>query len=216
MDDQFFIGAGIGYQFNAWLRGDVTAEYRSKAQIRTVDQFAGTWSDCCGTFGFDGSNYFNTTYSAAVGLANLYVDLGNWYGLSPFFGVGLGFAYNRLSGVTDHGFAAGGYPVPRLWTPSYSGTGGHGLDNNKTQFAWALHAGLAYEVNPRLKLELAYRYLDLGKAETGPIICYATCDRYVAKVKDLDSHDLKLGMRWMLAEPVPVAAPIEQPLIRKY
>ena len=34
------------------------------------------------------------------------------------------------------------------------------------------------------------------------------------KFKDLDSHDFKVGMRWMLGAPVLAAA--NEPVIRKY
>jgi opacity protein-like surface antigen len=37
-----------------------------------------------------------------------------------------------------------------------------GATASKWNLAWAVHAGLAYKVNPSLTLELAYRYVDLG------------------------------------------------------
>jgi opacity protein-like surface antigen len=39
-----------------------------------------------------------------------------------------------------------------------------GATASKWNLAWAVHAGLAYNVNPSLTLELAYRYVDLGDA----------------------------------------------------
>ena len=38
-------------------------------------------------------------YSAAVFMANAYIDLGTWWCLTPFIGAGVGGAYNPISGV---------------------------------------------------------------------------------------------------------------------
>src|ERR1700686_3935724 len=42
-DSSPFIGLGVGYQFNHWLRADVTAEFRSKAAFhgQIVDRSGG-------------------------------------------------------------------------------------------------------------------------------------------------------------------------------
>ena len=52
-----------------------------------------------------------------------------------------------------------------------SGTTGFGYavdDQSKWNFAWALHAGLAYKVTPTIsRSSFAYRYLNLGNAQTG-------------------------------------------------
>jgi len=34
--DAFFIGGGVGYQWNSWLRFDATAEYRAKASFNAL------------------------------------------------------------------------------------------------------------------------------------------------------------------------------------
>ena len=39
----------------------------------------------------------------------------------------------------------------------------------KWNFAWALHAGVAYKVTPNLTVELAYRYVDMGNGLTGDL-----------------------------------------------
>jgi opacity protein-like surface antigen len=82
--------------------------------------------------------------------------------------------------------------------------------------AWAVHAGLGYQVTPNLTLELAYRYLNLGDADTGTIYNYAgRCSRCEPiTFKELDSHDVKIGMRWVLAPPPP-AFP-QAPVTTKY
>src|ERR1700712_6019095 len=83
----------------------------------------------------------------------------------------------------------------------------------KWNFAWALHAGLAYKVSPNLTFELAYRYLDMGDGLTGDLRTFDGTNSVVnpTTFKGLTSHDLKLGMRWQ-SDNAPVYAP---PLIRK-
>jgi hypothetical protein len=58
----------------------------------------------------------------------------------------------------------------------------------------------------------------MGKAESGGLNCFnaVVCPDTVYALKEIDSHDIKLGLRWMLAAaPAPIyEAP--PPLIRKY
>jgi len=86
-------------------------------------------------------------------------------------------------------------------------------NGSKWNFAWAAHAGLAYQVSPNLTLELAYSYVDLGSGTTGAITTFDGFTRgNVFKFNDITSHDLKLGVRWNLDNP-PVYEP--PPLVRK-
>ena len=145
-------------------------------------------------------------FTSAVFLLNGYVDFGTWYGITPFIGAGAGFARNMLSGFSETSLTT----IGGVTTPS----GGWIGDNDKTHFAWALYAGLGYAVTPNLKLELGYRYLNLGKSVTGTLNCFCGQTFSPLKVKDLNSHDIKLGFRWLLAPPPP---PIyDAPIIRKY
>jgi opacity protein-like surface antigen len=84
---------------------------------------------------------------------------------------------------------------------------------SKWNFAWALHTGLAYRVNPGLTLELAYSYVNLGSGTTGAVSDYTGFTRGVPmQFHDITSHDVKLGVRWDLNSPPAYAPP---PLITK-
>ena len=62
-------------------------------------------------------------------------------------------------------------------------------------------AGLGYEVNKNLTLEFGYRYLNLGDAQSGRIQNAFLPESYAPlKAKDIDSHDIKIGMRWNFGE----------------
>jgi opacity protein-like surface antigen len=201
--DQVFVGAGVGYQFNSWLRFDVTGEYRTQTDWRFVaeDRTGGAAG------GFD---LLTGKFSSVVGLANVYFDLGHWYGFTPFIGGGVGVAHHMFGSVTDEGLG--------LYTGGASGVAGgfgYAAPRDKTNFAWALHAGVGYDVSPNLKLEVAYRYLNMGDVRTGTVACIPGCGLLTDyRLREVQSHDFKIGMRWMFAEPAP--APEMPPLIRKY
>ena len=95
---------------------------------------------------------------------NGYVDLGSYWGATPFVGAGIGVADNALSSVSDQGFAipsaGAAYPV-----------GGDFSNASSTRFAWALMAGLDFDIAPNLRLELSYRYLNLGAIAVGGLHC---------------------------------------------
>jgi opacity protein-like surface antigen len=101
----------------------------------------------------------------AVFLANAYLDMGTWWCITPFIGAGVGTVRHEISGITDLGpnpFGIGfGLPVSAF-------ANGDGDFNHrvKWQTAWALHAGLAYNVTNTFKVKLSYRYLNMGDAET--------------------------------------------------
>lgn len=199
--DTTFVGAGIGYQFSSWLRFDATAEYRSTARVKAV----GSYTDFCAGGGkcFD---VYDGSHQASVFMANAYFDLGTWGRFTPFVGAGVGGAYHRMSNFWDIGLNSDG------------STGrGFAEDHSHWNMAWAVHAGLAYDVAPNLKVELAYRYLNMGTINSGIVDC-AGCGTFgplaYYKLRDADSHDIKLGVRWLLDVPPP-PPPAYPPLIRK-
>jgi opacity protein-like surface antigen len=90
INDAVFVGAGIGYQFNSWLRFDVTGEYRATSRFKAVGRYSGAADFCAG--GGVCFDVYDGHHSAAVFLANAYFDLGTWWRLTPFVGGGVGAA----------------------------------------------------------------------------------------------------------------------------
>lgn len=178
--DTVFIGGGVGYYFNDWLRFDVTGEYRSKTQVNAF----GSYTFGGGTFGDAYQGYIDSW----VVLANAYVDLGTWNCFTPFVGFGIGGAYNTLADFTDIGI----------------GTSGRGIGRNSSNWslAWALYAGVSYAVTNNLKVDLSYRYLDYGSV-TDTIDCIGGCNPDSYKFSNLHSHDIMLGLRWNFSEGAP-------------
>jgi opacity protein-like surface antigen len=193
-------GLGVGYRFNNWFRADITGEYRGNSQFFGTDAitFAG---------GF-GTDTYHATKSEWVVLGNAYVDLGTWWCITPFIGAGVGGARVSINGFTDQGITT---PVPGPGPALASLAFGDNV--SRWNFAWALHAGVAYRVTPNFTVELAYRYLDMGNGLTGDLRAFDGTNNInnPTTFRSITSHDLKIGVRWDLADP-PVYQP---PLIRK-
>jgi opacity protein-like surface antigen len=210
-----FAGIGIGYQFNSYLRFDVTGEYRGSS-ITGRDHVAYD-------FGVptQQTNSYRGDISSFVGLANGYIDLGTWNCLTPYLGLGIGVARHTINGFSDNG-------IIRQPATNANDTGtsfGFADSASKTTLAWALMAGVAYDVSSNLKLELGYRYLNMGDAPAmglrggnGGLLANPSSS---VRFKELDSHDIRIGMRWNFSDsdccgpkerPVAYAPPV----VRKY
>jgi opacity protein-like surface antigen len=197
-DSAPFAGVGIGYKFNNWVRTDLTTEYRGKASFTGLDRYADSFLPT----GW-GTDSYTATKSEWTTLANVYFDLGTWNGITPFVGAGIGMSRNTISDFTD--------------TNVVTAALAYGREHSQWEFAWALYAGLAYQVTPNFTVELAYRYLDLGEAQSGDLIGYngANSSYNPMKFKDLTSQDVKIGLRWLLG-PTTAAAEPYPPLVRSY
>ncbi|HEX2148159.1 MAG TPA: outer membrane beta-barrel protein [Pseudorhizobium sp.] len=173
-------GIGVGYQVNDWLRTDAFVEYRGKTDFAALDRYwdpagAGTWR----------TNDYEATKSEWLVMANVYADLGDYYGIVPYVGAGVGASRNTISNFRD-------FDATR---PSVA----YADEDSKWNLAWALHAGLGYQVNDRLTLDFGYSYLNLGDAQTGTIRTFDGTDTGERmKFEDITSHDFKLGLRYSL------------------
>jgi opacity protein-like surface antigen len=215
--DTSMVTMGIGYQWNNWFRVDFTGEYRTSAKGKAVGSYDASFTDGFGVFhpgrGFD---IFDFDHKAAVFLANAYLDMGTWWCITPFIGAGVGTARHEISGITDLGpnpFGVGfGLPVS-----AFSNGDGDFNHRVKWQTAWALHAGLAYNVTNTFKVELSYRYLNMGEAETPIIQCQntPTCFRAFYTLTSFTSNDFRIGMRWLLQPEAPAYAPPPPFVMRK-
>jgi opacity protein-like surface antigen len=192
LSSTMFIGAGIGYAFNSWFRADATLEYRSGGRFTGRDILVGAQSY---------ENVLTSNMSSIVGLINGYVDLGTWWGITPYVGAGVGFAHNRLSPTFDTGVVVG--------VGASSGVINAGSRGN---FAWALMAGLAWDVSATTKIELGYRYLNLGSFQSGAPcgLCTTAVRNY--EIREVTAHDIKLGLRYSFAAP----ARVETPVVARY
>lgn len=144
-----FVEAGAGCQVTDHMRVEVTGGYRMKASL----------TDPFGTLNADLQTY--------TGFGNVFWDITNYGGFTPYLGFGLGVAYHTLSGIT---------------APAGSSS------NSKASFAYNLSAGLSYDFTDNMQLDIGYRYVDLGKTRAkgaDPI-----------KVEKIRAHEIKAGVRF--------------------
>jgi len=196
-------GLGAGYKFNPWFRGDITGEYRGNSNFDGFDliSFPG---------GF-GAHTYHATKSEWLALANAYDNAASGTIKTTaaivryLAGASVGGTY--VSDPSDNYFSD-------LTVTSAGVAPGLAFGDNVSRwnFAWALHAGLAYRVSPNFTVELAYRYLDMGDGLTGDLRAPDGTNTIVnpTTFKSLTSHDLKMGVRWQLDSP-----PADVPPLRR-
>jgi opacity protein-like surface antigen len=194
LGDTNFFDLGVGYEWNSWLRFDVTAEYRTKSSFNGVIMYNGAPTGVAG-------DQYTGFLQSDIFLANTYIDLGTWNCLTPFIGFGIGAAYNIWDNLFDTGIDTNG--------------SGEGTNTGKVNFAWAARAGLAYAVTKNFTMELSYRFLSYGSVSE-QVNCLGGCNPDTYKLTNLSSNDFMFGMRWRFpVESVPIvsqpAPPLYQP-----
>jgi opacity protein-like surface antigen len=114
------------------------------------------------------------------GLVNGYIDLGTFYGITPYVGAGVGVSYLNTSNASTVGGAA-----------YASGS------ETTTNLAWALMAGASYAVNDQVSIDAGYRYFNLGDAKTTQIDPTGAQVGHI-NYKGIDAHEIRLGIRYNL------------------
>lgn len=164
IDSDFSVGGGVGYQFTEFLRTDLTADYHP-GDFNGATAAAGLCAagPCASGAEFD-----------AIGLmANAYVDLGTFVGVTPYLGAGVGYTFVNYSDLTaDDGATVTTYAGESDW-----------------RFSYALMAGLSYDLSKSMKLDFGYRYLDVDGGAT-----------YAGGSDDdgFSKHEVRAGFRYSL------------------
>lgn len=185
-DSAPIFGGGIGYQFNDFLRGDLTVEYRGGSQFHALDWVTYDVAGVPTTT----TNDFRAKKSEWLFLANAYADVGTFYGITPYLGAGIGTSRNTISQFRDINIINNG--------------GAYASDKSRWDFAWALHAGLGIQATERMTVDLGYSFVNLGDGQTGtlfnddPTQPFPPVGNKGFRFNNLTSHDLKLGVRYSL------------------
>ena len=201
-------GLGFGYD-QGWIRGDLTVDLSSnskvKASRRGTDGIAVPSDYRCES---DASCLAEerVELSTLTTFLNVYADIGQWNGLSPYVGVGLGAAYvdwsDHRTTQTCHSSTGGcipGYadtaenidPIIKSWRQD---------DSSDWRLAWALMAGVSYSLDENLSVDIGYRYT---RIEDGSVLSNVrgTAEGGLGKIEyeDLQNHEIRAGLRYTLA-----------------
>lgn len=189
IDESFFVGGGVGYQVNSYLRTDLTLDYDFESDFRgyTIGS-CGAAPACVST---DVSSF-----AALTVMANAYIDLGTYAGFTPYVGAGIGGSHVKW-GSLENTACEDGDPTNCDPTVTHSGS-------KSWRFAYALMAGFSYDVSHKLALDFGYRYRKIeGGAQFG--FASATGPGYDY---GMESHQVRAGLRYKFGgsshqEPIP-------------
>jgi len=113
-------------------------------------------------------------------LINAYYEPYSFNGFTPYVGIGAGVAQVRVSDFTST-------VVPPL-TPVAA--------SRKWNFAYAVMAGSSFAVSRQVLLDVGYRYLGLGTADTT-----ADSSGRVTQFKNIVAHEVRIGVRFVFPDP---------------
>ncbi len=141
-------------------------------------------ADLTGDYGWRGKYNATTTGGTAIAgkidsftvMANGYLDLGTWTGITPYVGAGIGGA--------DLIFSS--YENPSAVAPMLSTA----VPIHRWNVAWAAMAGLSYNFAPNLLLDVGYRHVEMGDVSGGP--------NGQLTVKRLTGDEIRVGVRYLL------------------
>jgi opacity protein-like surface antigen len=217
VEDSWMFGGGIGYDFG-WVRVDGTVDYALASEVSAIRRPT--------IFGRRGSQF--STYDAYVCegdancsakeigevdrltfLANAYVDLGEYWGITPYIGAGAGFArvgWDWETRETCYNTCEPGYPTRGA---SQSQTIKH-EGQSDWSLAYALMAGASYRIDDNLLLDLGYRYLVVEDGDAvahvrgtkaGELVGYPSANKKPTELgaiefKDLVNQEFRVGLRY--------------------
>ncbi|QRF50054.1 porin family protein [Rhizobium rosettiformans] len=196
--DSFWVGGGVGYQINSYLRTDLTFDYLTKAD------FNGSTRGSCGVSGACTSRDI-TSMRAYTLMANAYVDLGTYAYFTPYIGGGIGGSYVKWDKLRNTSCADSNSSNCDA-TVEHHGAG-------SWRFAYQLMAGASIDVTCNVKADVGYRFRHTAG---GDMFGYALSGG-PGYDKGFHSHSLHAGARYVFGgceTPVAYQPPVELPVYK--
>jgi opacity protein-like surface antigen len=179
LGNAFFGGVGLGCGSGSrGIRGEVMVYHTANRA------FKGTPNNFTINESFNGGaltpapfvDPMHTSIKSTALMFNGYKDLGSFGGFTPYVGAGVGVSYNKMSEVY---FTDNPYLLNKI------------EGDSRVSLAWALMAGVGYQVSERAIIDLGYRYMDYGKAVSGKADSAGSINPAVRI-----AHEVKLGLRY--------------------
>jgi opacity protein-like surface antigen len=192
------MGIGVGYQFNQWLRGDIT-----------LDRFSGDFTGSTVSAGpciptdptLVGTSCRTTdtqSYTAYSGMVNAYADLGTFLHVTPYVGAGVGYTMMNYGALTNNLICVPGVgncpPTNPVLSVTHTGV-------DEARFTYSLMAGASYDLSKSLKFDLGYKYT---KIDSGGAFNFDQASQNAGAQgiqgtdKGLERHDVRVGLRYSL------------------
>lgn len=194
-------GLGVGLYLTPRLRGDITVDSHTKGEVT----YSGSHyyalhvlpapTAATGYF-IRGTTSEHVDVHTTTALANLYWDLTDRGGFTPYIGVGAGFAVRQVERrhqTEEKMYDAADIPAqgPGGVTPSrtYTAT----TKSNNVVAAIALTTGASYAVSQGMLVDFSYRYTWLGEVDASMKVG-SNYSRLA--IGDVHDHTLRAGLRW--------------------
>jgi outer membrane autotransporter protein len=100
------------------------------------------------------------------------------------------YDFHNESAFTPYVSASIGLANLKLENKTYEGDDSDQISHSANNFAWGLEAGVKYDVNTNLAVDLSYKYINAGKVDA------SLTDEgfsYTSKLKS-DYNDIMMGM----------------------
>jgi opacity protein-like surface antigen len=196
--DSFWVGGGVGYQINSYLRTDLMFDYLTKAD------FNGSTRGECGFSATPCTSSDVSSMRAYTLMANAYVDLGTYAYFTPYIGGGIGGSYVKWDKLRNTSCADNGTGCDA--TVEHHGAG-------SWRFAYQLMAGASIDVTCNVKADLGYRFRHTAG---GDMFGYAL-NGGPGYDKGFHSHSVHAGARYVFGgceTPVAYEPPAELPVYK--
>jgi opacity protein-like surface antigen len=146
-----FITTSVGSDIdNSWLAGAGFGCGSGPGGIRAEVMF-----DLCADRDVTGAlaaplgGTLSTSIQSPTIMFNAYYDFAHWGSFVPYVGAGVGVARNEMDGVT------------------FSTSPNTQSGDTNWSLAWSVMAGAGFQLSERVILDLGYRFIDMGKTQSG-------------------------------------------------
>jgi opacity protein-like surface antigen len=169
-------GVGVGYVWGPHFRTDFTVDIHSTMNADFVG--TATYNNGAGQ-----SVYVTdkTKFASTILLVNGYYDIRTGTPFSPYIGGGVGFTVDQLTQEIA------GYDSGVLGADSV------GSRSTQIKFAGAAMAGLTYDINTFVSIDVGYRFLYIGGSDVDSII-YSNSSKI--EIGSVNEHQIRAGLRF--------------------